>query len=69
VGCSGYPECNFSLPLPQKGSIYVTSKNCEEHGVRILKIRGKNSWNFCPICNYDEFLRNNKRGDKIALDS
>jgi len=57
IGCSGYPECNFSLPLPQKGSIYVTSKNCKDHEVRILKIKGKKSWSFCPICNYKEFLK------------
>lgn len=65
IGCSGYPECNFSLPLPQKGSIYVTTKNCKEHGVKILKIKGKREWNFCPICNYNEFLKsqNEKEND------
>ncbi|MCS7143489.1 MAG: DNA topoisomerase I [Archaeoglobaceae archaeon] len=63
VGCSGYPECNFSLPLPQKGSIYVTAKNCKEHGIKILKIRSKKPWNFCPICNYNEFVKNNKKED------
>ncbi|MEM2727294.1 MAG: DNA topoisomerase I [Archaeoglobaceae archaeon] len=57
LGCSGYPECNFSLPLPQKGSIYVTAKTCKDHGVRILRIRGKKQWNFCPICNYNEFVK------------
>ncbi len=57
IGCSGYPECNFSLPLPQKGSIYVTSKYCKDHEVRILKIKGKKPWSFCPLCNYNEFLR------------
>ncbi|MEM4155890.1 MAG: DNA topoisomerase I [Archaeoglobaceae archaeon] len=63
IGCSGYPGCNFSLPLPQKGSIYVTAKTCREHEIRILKIRGKKPWNFCPICNYNEFLKakNNKK--------
>lgn len=55
VGCSGYPVCKFSLPLPQKGSIYVTAKTCKDHSIRILKIRGKKSWNFCPLCNYIEF--------------
>ncbi|MEM1576230.1 MAG: DNA topoisomerase I [Archaeoglobaceae archaeon] len=55
IGCSGYPDCKFSLPLPQKGSIYVTAKTCKDHDIRILKIRSKKSWIFCPLCNYNEF--------------
>ncbi|TDA28415.1 MAG: hypothetical protein DSO01_00875 [Archaeoglobi archaeon] len=52
VGCTNYPNCRFSVPLPQKGTIYITSRTCEKHGVRILKIRGS-KWAFCPICNYE----------------
>ena len=52
VGCTNYPNCRFSVPLPQKGTIYITSKTCEKHGVRILKIR-ESKWTFCPICNYE----------------
>ncbi len=54
VGCENYPECRFSMPLPQKGSLYVTSKSCKEHGMKIVKIRPKKgkSWEFCPLCNY-----------------
>jgi DNA topoisomerase-1 len=63
IGCSGYPECNFSLPLPQKGSIYVTTKYCKDHEVRILKIKGKKPWSFCPICNYNEFLKSQGKDD------
>ncbi|MEM0215301.1 MAG: topoisomerase DNA-binding C4 zinc finger domain-containing protein, partial [Archaeoglobaceae archaeon] len=55
IGCLGYPDCKFSLPLPQKGSIYVTAKTCKDHDIRILKIRSKKSWIFCPLCNYNEF--------------
>lgn len=51
VGCRGYPECTFSLPLPQRGSLTFTAKTCEKHGTKILRIRDKKSWNFCPICN------------------
>lgn len=47
VGCSNYPKCSFSLPLPQKGRIFVTDKICEKHGIRILRIK---SWSFCPLC-------------------
>lgn len=54
VGCTNYPKCNFSLPLPQKGRIYITSKICEEHGLKKIKIRTKDgTWDFgCPYCNY-----------------
>ncbi len=54
VGCSNYPKCDFTLPLPQKGRLYVTSKVCDEHGMRKLKIRDKNGvWDLgCPYCSY-----------------
>lgn len=61
IGCKGYPECDFSLPLPQKGSIYISAKTCKDHGMRILKIKGKKTWSFCPICNYNEFLKSQKK--------
>lgn len=51
IGCSGYPDCSFSLPLPQRGTLTVTEKNCEKHGTKILRIRDKKTWSFCPICN------------------
>ncbi len=52
VGCSNYPKCKFTLPLPQKGRLSVTSKKCEKHDVKILKIKPKkgNAWFFCPLC-------------------
>ncbi len=38
IGCEGYPECNFSLPLPKSGHIVVTDKFCEEHGMYHIRI-------------------------------
>ncbi len=54
VGCTNYPNCDFTLPLPQKGKIYITSKVCEKHGLKKIKIRTKDGiWNLgCPYCNY-----------------
>ena len=54
VACSNYPDCKFSLPLPQKGSLYVTAKTCKEHGMKFVKIKPKKgkSWEFCPYCSY-----------------
>lgn len=51
IGCKGYPGCTFSLPLPQKGTLTITVKTCEKHGTKILRIRDKKTWSFCPICN------------------
>jgi DNA topoisomerase-1 len=49
VGCSGYPNCGNTYPLPQKGAIYKTSKKCDSCGTPIIKIRMKGkSWEFCP---------------------
>lgn len=54
VACSNYPDCKFSLPLPQKGSLYVTAKTCKEHKMKFVKIKPKKgkSWEFCPYCSY-----------------
>ena len=51
IGCSNYPKCRFSRPLPQKGRLFITSKVCEKHGVKILRIIEKDrKWEFCPLC-------------------
>ncbi len=50
IGCSNYPKCRYSLPLPQKGRLIITSKRCDKHGVRILRVVEKNrKWEFCPF--------------------
>jgi DNA topoisomerase-1 len=60
VGCTRYPDCDYSLPLPRRGDIEVTDENCEEHGLPELTIRYPDSdrepWELgCPICNYREY--------------
>jgi len=57
IGCSGYPACSFTLPLPQNGTIYITAKKCEKHGIRKIKIKTrKGYWDLgCPYCNYIEW--------------
>jgi DNA topoisomerase I len=49
VGCSGYPECKKSYPLPQKGSIVSTGQFCENCGSPKIKIitKGKKPWEIC----------------------
>lgn len=59
IGCSSYPKCDFTLPLPQGGQIVVTDRQCKEHGLYFIRIinKGKRPWDIgCPYCNYIEWL-------------
>ena len=40
VGCSNYPECTTSYPLPQKGKVAPTEEVCE-CGAPLVKISGR----------------------------
>jgi DNA topoisomerase-1 len=58
VGCTRYPDCEYSLPLPRRGEIKVTDEECEEHGLPHLRVHSGDDepWELgCPICNYREF--------------
>ncbi|MGA9139304.1 MAG: DNA topoisomerase I [Methanocella sp.] len=60
IGCSGYPECKFALPLPPTGNIVATNKICERHGLNHIKIitGGKKPWELgCPQCNFEEWQK------------
>ncbi|WP_247007365.1 DNA topoisomerase I [Halorientalis litorea] len=57
VGCTRYPDCEYSLPLPRRGDIEVTDARCEEHDLPELVVHdGDDPWELgCPICNYEEY--------------
>lgn len=58
IGCSGYPECRFTLPLPRSGTVIVTDKRCDLHGMNHIRIinKGKRPWDLgCPHCNFIEW--------------
>ncbi len=57
VGCTRYPDCEYSLPLPRKGDIEVTDEYCDEHDLPELVVHnGDDPWELgCPICNYAEY--------------
>ncbi len=38
VGCTRYPDCEYSLPLPRRGDIEVTDDRCEEHDLPELLV-------------------------------
>ncbi len=48
IGCSNYPECTESYPLPQKGGIRSANKNCPECNLPMVATTGRNIRVFCP---------------------
>jgi DNA topoisomerase-1 len=48
LGCSGYPECDQTYPLPQYGKFAPTGEKCPDCGAPVLQIwmRGQ-SWRSC----------------------
>ncbi|PSP83786.1 DNA topoisomerase I [Halobacteriales archaeon QS_6_64_34] len=62
VGCTRYPDCEYSLPLPRNGDIEVTDEFCEEHGLPELVVDpdSDDPWELgCPICNFEEYRARN----------
>jgi DNA topoisomerase-1 len=57
VGCTRYPDCDYSLPLPRRGDIEVTDEYCDEHDLPELVVHsGDDPWELgCPICNFREY--------------
>ena len=45
VGCTGYPDCRNSYPLPKTGALTVLrSKECKKEGAAVLKVGNKYNW-------------------------
>ena len=59
VGCSGYPDCTNSYPLPQKGLILPTKETCDTCGSPIILVllRNRRKWPLCinPKCETKNF--------------
>lgn len=48
VGCSSYPKCDNSFPLPQKGSIFPTPDFCPECKAPMIKVKnGRFNYKMC----------------------
>jgi len=71
VGCTRYPDCDYSLPLPRRGDIEVTDEMCEEHDLPELVVHnGDEPWELgCPICNFREFQAQRSGGQKDGLEA
>jgi DNA topoisomerase-1 len=52
LGCDGYPDCEYTLPLPSVGKPSVLSKTCAEHGLHEIKmLAGRKTFiHGCPLC-------------------
>ncbi len=50
LGCSNYPECKRTYPLPQKGRVIYEGDVCEECDSPKMKIitKGRRPWELCP---------------------
>jgi len=71
VGCTRYPDCDYSLPLPRRGDIEVLESRCPEHDLPELVVHdgGDDPWELgCPICNYEEFQERRATRDLDDLD-
>ncbi len=64
IGCSNYPQCNVTYPLPQKGEIIPTGETCPYCGAPLIIIRrkGHKDWKICPNmdCEYNRRKKNEK---------
>ena len=69
VGCTRYPDCEYSLPLPRRGEIEVTDGVCDEHDLPELRITydgDREPWDLgCPICNYREYQAEQAGGSEL----
>ena len=59
VGCTRYPECEYSVPLPRRGEIELEDERCEEHDLLSVVVHsGDEPWELgCPICNFREYQK------------
>jgi DNA topoisomerase-1 len=56
VGCDGFPDCRFTLPLPSTGEPLVLEEKCEEHDTHHVKmLAGRDTFvHGCPRCAAEE---------------
>ncbi len=68
VGCTRYPDCDYSLPLPRRGDVEVTDEICGEHGLPEVEIHtgGDEPWELgCPICNYESYKKQQQEDEGL----
>ncbi len=61
LGCTNYPKCKVTYPLPQKGTIEPLEEKCEYCGMPMIRVKGKRySFKMCinPNCKTKEEWNN-----------
>ena len=55
VGCDGYPDCEYTLPLPSTGRPILLDEVCEDHDLHHVKmLAGRKTFvHGCPRCQAD----------------
>ncbi|AOW80590.1 DNA topoisomerase I [Halodesulfurarchaeum formicicum] len=56
VGCDGYPDCEFTAPLPNRGEPQVMDETCDRHDLHHVKmLDGRNTFvHGCPLCQVED---------------
>ncbi|WP_338741517.1 DNA topoisomerase I [Haloplanus salilacus] len=73
VGCTRYPDCDYSLPMPRRGEAELVDETCEEHGLPGIRIsyedEDREPWDLgCPICNYREYRARQEGTELESID-
>jgi DNA topoisomerase-1 len=66
IGCSGYPECKRTYPLPQYGMLEFLGEKCTECGAPVLRVKGRGGWQFCANmdCPTSKRAKTTKEGEE-----
>lgn len=67
LGCSNYPSCTITYPLPQMGQIKSTGETCEHCGAPlIIAFRNRRAWKFCPKmdCQYNKSKKSSAKKEE-----
>ncbi len=48
IGCTGYPSCKNTYPLPKTGKLFVSIEKCKECGFRKIVLIKRRVFIFCP---------------------
>ena len=66
IGCSKYPDCDLTFPLPQQGKIIPMNTTCNSCGAPIINVINRNQkpWRMCININCStkkNFFKNNAK--------
>ena len=66
VGCSNYPKCSNSFPLPQRGYVQAVERLCDKCGLHLIEVRraGRRPWRFCVQHGFEYKDKKAKPADK-----